>query len=1027
MSKLRYPNKIIPPYYQSVFVRQRLFDLLTENKYRPLVWVNGSAGSGKTILVSSWLQNQQARFLWYRMDSGNNQSADLFYFLSLSAQRNYPEKNFKLPVFTAEYANDISAFAGVFFRQLFALLDKETAIVFDNSQEIENDPDFFQVLQIALQELPEGLRIICISRNRPAALFSRLFLSNDLQDLGAETLRFTDTESAAFINWLNPGIDAKIASILESKAAGWAAALVLLSEQNKLAEVPEEMSVLLEQQDVFNFLMSEILATMNETAIQFLTKTAVFSCFTAAMAVQLTSNQNADNILNGLLNKNILIDRTEDTNPVYCYHPLLRELLQQRLKSLFTNAQLIELNRSAIRILIKQKKNEEAIPFYVQLQDWKGLKSMLLEQSETLINNGRHSAVIEWMQQLPDEMIINDPWLMYWYASAIKPLDSNRCAELLDQCYRQFLIRKDTLGLYSTWQLAVEAIFISLDDNTPLEIWFQRFEELNEYHPHCPSFELKIKFAITAIQALAFYNPQHPWLKKLLKISEFGFRIIPIRSLQHLLCSQLGHYYLAVNEFSKLELVKPYLLSAIDNEEIPLIPRSMNALLVGFLNMYQGNGDSALNYLLMALDIQEQAAIPLFKPILKLHQAGCHICRGDLARAEHSLNDAFADINPKQRLVSSLFHFYSGWLYALKGQLTLALEQNEQALIVSQAIKNDVGTVHFLGLKTKLLAKTEQWEAAEQTCSLLAELALRSPNKNYQLEYYLCDAWLGFLLKDNKRALLRIEQFFAVVSGEQIRFFFGWQPDVITPLCLLAIEHGIEAEFALSMMQVNALCPPPPKHLEQWPWPLRIYCFDQVRIELDGQLLKQEGKSQKKVIELLLTIIALGSQEVPCEQICDLLWPDSEADLAQQTLKTAIFRLRKLIGKSAVLVSDGRVSLNDNNCWIDVWAFENTLNGLNDVLQQEDNDALINTLSDRLLHFYQGPFLKQVDSSAVTLKQEQLQNKMVRLLNRLTLYHKKREEHSRISWLLEQGLERIPQLEADYQAHIAHHQKGANT
>ena len=52
------------------------------------------------------------------------------------------------------------------------------------------------------------------------------------------------------------------------------------------------------------------------------------------------------------------------------------------------------------------------------------------------------------------------------------------------------------------------------------------------------------------------------------------------------------------------------------------------------------------------------------------------------------------------------------------------------------------------------------------------------------------------------------------------------------------------------------------------------------------------------------------------------------AILAQQTLETALFRLRKLLGKSAVLVKDGRISLNPNCCWIDVLVFESTLKGI---------------------------------------------------------------------------------------------------
>ncbi len=467
----------------------------------------------------------------------------------------------------------------------------------------------------------------------------------------------------------------------------------------------------------------------------------------------------------------------------------------------------------------------------------------------------------------------------------------------------------------------------------------------------------------------------------------------------------------------------PYLLSAIDDEKLPLLPRSINALLVGLLNLFQGNGNLGSIYFVKALEIQEQTAMPLLKPIFKLHQVGCHICLGDLASAQNSLDNTFTDINPKQRMVLSLFHFYTGWLYALRGQLSLALEQNEHALLMNQVIKNNVGTVCCLGLKAQLLAETAQWEMAEQALLSLASINQQSPNKIYQLQYHLSDAWIGFLSNNQKRALAGIKQFLQVVRHEQIKFFLGWRPNVITPLCLLAIEHGIEEKFALRMMQVNALIPPPPKHLEQWPWLVRIYCFNQVQIELNGQRLKQEGKSQKKVIELLLTIIALGGQDVSGEKVCDVLWPDSDGDMAKQALKTAIFRLRNLIGKSTVLVSDGKISLNEKHCWIDLWAFETTFQELDDELRQNNNDALVIELSNRLLHLYQGSFLKQMDSGVIKFKQEQLQNKILRMLNRLTYYHEKRQEHGRICWLLDQGLERVPQLGADCQRLISYHQE----
>ena len=1022
MTKIRFPSKIIPPVHPFVFDRQRLLDILDENQHRPLVWVHGSPGAGKTTLISSWLKQQGARFLWYRMDKGINLCADLFYFLTLSVKRNYPRTKLTLPVFTAEYADNIQTFAVVYFRQLFAVLKKEVAIVFDNCQEIENDPDFFHVLQIALNEKPEGLQIVCMSRNRPSYLFHRLSLAGDLLDVNPTLLQFTESESTAFIAWLNPDIDIQTSTALQVRAKGWAIALVLLS-QKKPNTIHGQKPAVYEQQPVFSFLMAEILVNMDQADLQFLAETAVFNQFTVVMANTLTGYQNAQTLLDDLVSRNLLVDRTNEIPAVYCYHPIFRDLLNNKNKKLLSHKQLNALNNRALNILVEQKKIDEALPFYLQLEDWVGLKSVIIEHSENLINTGRHHAVITWIQQLPEEMLVTDPWLLYWFAVATKPFDPSRSAEILDQCYQQFLTIADRLGLYSSWQVAVEAITFSLDDFSPLEIWFRRFDELREHYPNCPSLELKIKFSVTALQALACYNPNHPWFNKLLKISEYGFRIVPVKLLQQLICSQLGNYYSLSYEISKLQVLKPYLIATIDDESLPALPRILNVYLVAGLNVYQGHGDKGLKYLEKGLEISEQSAILLFKPIIKLHLVGCHICRGDLQSAQNCLDNAVSDISSKHRLLNSLFMYYTAWLCALKGHFTLALEQNELALLLCQQIQHNYGIVCCLGLKARLLAETAQWKLAEQSLLELAEINQRLPSKFHQLEYHLSDAWFGFLSSNQRRALAGVKRFFSVVSHEQATFFFGWQPNVISSLCLLAIEHDIEVEFAVRMIKINSLCPSPPQHLEQWPWPVRIYSFNRLQLEINGQLIKQDGKSQKKILELLWTIISLGCQDVQSEQICDCLWPDSDGDLAQKSLETAVFRLRKLIGKPAVMVKEGRVSLNSDYCWIDALVFENTLKELDDELHHKTDGARLLTLSNRLFHLYQGSFLKQIDSEIAKSKQKQLEKIFALLISRLIIFYEEQQEYKQGCRLMEQAKYRITGFESIYQKLSSNYKK----
>ena len=61
-------------------------------------------------------------------------------------------------------------------------------------------------------------------------------------------------------------------------------------------------------------------------------------------------------------------------------------------------------------------------------------------------------------------------------------------------------------------------------------------------------------------------------------------------------------------------------------------------------------------------------------------------------------------------------------------------------------------------------------------------------------------------------------------------------------------------------------------------------------------------------------------------QISDALWPDAEGDDARHSLKTTVHRLRKLLGNEQVISVDaGKLSLNPQYCWTDVWAFDRLL------------------------------------------------------------------------------------------------------
>ena len=107
-----------------------LFHALDEKKSRPLIWLSGPAGSGKTTLVASYLQARKIPCLWYRMDEGDGNLATFFYYLGLAGKKAAPRIRKPLPLLTSEYLQGIPVFALRFFENLFGRLKKPVFLVF---------------------------------------------------------------------------------------------------------------------------------------------------------------------------------------------------------------------------------------------------------------------------------------------------------------------------------------------------------------------------------------------------------------------------------------------------------------------------------------------------------------------------------------------------------------------------------------------------------------------------------------------------------------------------------------------------------------------------------------------------------------------------------------------------------------------------------------------------------------------------------------------------------------------------------
>lgn len=202
---------------------------------------------------------------------------------------------------------------------------------------------------------------------------------------------------------------------------------------------------------------------------------------------------------------------------------------------------------------------------------------------------------------------------------------------------------------------------------------------------------------------------------------------------------------------------------------------------------------------------------------------------------------------------------------------------------------------------------------------------------------------------------------------------------------------------------------PTAAQLETRVWPLKIYTLGQFSLLRHGEPIAFSRKVQKRPLDLLKVLIANGGVRTEISALVASLWPDAEGDAAKISFDSNLHRLRKLLHIENILtLAEGKLSLDAGKCWVDVWAFNELVNSIENATRDEEGPLEIRhtELAGELLRLYAGHFIEKEcqDSWAVAVR-DRLREKFVRAVAMLGSFLEQRKEWEKAAALYSRALE----------------------
>lgn len=386
-------HAITPPIFDGGKIhRERLVDTIHANIPRKLIVIAAPAGYGKTTLLSDFSEHTELPLCWIRVTEADRDLMRLVQVMTASLETRFRRLKGLIDADALVYSEP-EGIARVIAEVIEDNIGETFGIIVDDLHLASRSEKVLRFVDAFLDVLPEHVTLIIAGREVPEVSLARLMAEGDLMGFGPHDLAL-NTEELEELAKGQFGIDLEPeeSRLMLEETRGWITG-VLLSGKLQAGRSGGWLGGT--RPMVYEYLASVILNRQPDDVRRFMLDTSVLSVLTAEACDALREQGDSKEYLDKLVAEGLFLTAAGEGLGTYEYHPQFREFLLDIMRDA-DESHLQHLRRKAAEYLAGQGMVDYAVELFLEAGSVARAAQLAEQNARAMRVSGRYETLRNW-------------------------------------------------------------------------------------------------------------------------------------------------------------------------------------------------------------------------------------------------------------------------------------------------------------------------------------------------------------------------------------------------------------------------------------------------------------------------------------------------------------------------------------------------------------------------------------------------------------------------------------------------------